>query len=133
MREDRLLRALELGPRLQAELRDERPSRVRIYIERLGLPPRAIEREHELRTEALSQRLLANERLQLRDDLRMPPAREIRIDARTERVQPLLLESWNGREREPLVLEIGQRSASPQIEGGAVRPRRVLIAPGVEL
>ena len=52
--EDRLLQLLERGRRLEPELRDQPPSQVGVHAQRLGLPARAVEGEHQLRPEALA-------------------------------------------------------------------------------
>ena len=46
----------------------------------LGLTTRAIQREHELGTQPLSQRVLRDERAQLSDQVGVAPEREIRLD-----------------------------------------------------
>ena len=48
MAQDRLLKLLELRPRLEPELGDERLARVRVRIERLRLTAATVEREHQL-------------------------------------------------------------------------------------
>ena len=47
--EDRLLELSKLLARLDPELLDEPPPRIGVHAQRLGLPPRAVEGEHELR------------------------------------------------------------------------------------
>ena len=44
--EDLRLKRLELGARLDPELRDERDTRIAERLKRLGLPAAAVEREH---------------------------------------------------------------------------------------
>jgi hypothetical protein len=48
------------------------------------LPARAIEREHQLRAKTLAQRMLANESLELGDELRMAAEREVGLDPLAE-------------------------------------------------
>ena len=57
MREDRRLQLVELPARLQTELPDECPPRVLIGSQRVGLPPRAVQREHEQSAELFAERL----------------------------------------------------------------------------
>ena len=55
--------------------------------ERLGLPAAAVKREHQLRAEALAQRMLGDERLELADHLGVTTEREVGLDALLERCQ----------------------------------------------
>ena len=63
--EDPLLEAPQLLARLEAELLGEQGSPSPVDVERLRLAARVVEREHQLGAAPLSQRLLADERLQL--------------------------------------------------------------------
>ena len=64
--QDRLLEALSSGP-ARARLVHEHAARVGVGLERLGLPARAVEREHQLRPQPLAERMAADERPQLAD------------------------------------------------------------------
>ena len=57
--QDLLLQALQLGARLDPDLLDQRRARLVVGLERLRLAPGAIEGEHALRVQMLSQRLAA--------------------------------------------------------------------------
>ena len=57
--QDRALERLEPLARLGADLLDERRAGSGVGVERVGLAAGAVEREHELRTEPLAQRVLA--------------------------------------------------------------------------
>jgi len=124
--QDRLLEFLELRSRLEPEFGDERLPRVRIRIERLGLTAAAVEREHELSTQTLAQRLRADERRQLAYELRVPRAGEIGVDPRFECRKALLLQRPGGVGRERLVCEIGERPPTPKRERVPERARRIL-------
>ena len=67
--------------RLQAELLGERQASLLVDLERLRLPVRAVEREHELPTKPLSQRVVGDELLQLADQLTVPAEGEIGFDS----------------------------------------------------
>ena len=112
------------GPGSRPELGDERLARVRVRVERLGLTARAVEREHQLCAQPLAQQVRADERRQLADELRVPPAGEIGVDPRLERCEPLLLELASRRRRERLVREIGERASAPELERAPERLRR---------
>jgi hypothetical protein len=88
LHEDRSLDALELYARLEAELVDQELPRPAIDIEALGLSSAPVQREHELRTEALAVRMLENKRLQLGDEPELPAERELGVDARLYGLQP---------------------------------------------
>ena len=70
--EDRLLELLERRARLEAELLDEARSGRPVHLERLRLAAAAVEREHAQRLEALAQRVLGRQRLELADELGLP-------------------------------------------------------------
>ena len=92
VREDRLLEPLQLGPGLDADLLDERVARLPVGVERLGLAPGAIQREHPLGVQPLAQRVLRDERLELADHVGVPPRREVRLDRQLVRVHAQLVE-----------------------------------------
>ncbi len=70
--EDLRLESLELGTGLDPELVDEASASILVHLEGLGLPARAIQREHQLPPEGLPQRMVAHERLELTDDVAVP-------------------------------------------------------------
>ena len=78
--EDGPLELLQRRARLDPQLLDERAARRAVRVERFGLPTGAVQREHELAPQALAQRMLRDERLELAYELRMAPEREICLD-----------------------------------------------------
>ena len=70
---DRAVQRLQLRAGLDPELVDERSACVAVRRERVGLPARAVQREHQLRTEPFAQRMAADEQLQLRHELGLAP------------------------------------------------------------
>ena len=91
---------------LDPELVDERPSRLVVCGERIGLTTRAVERQHQLRTQVLTQRLLGDQLLELGDEIVLAPERQVRLDAQLERDEPELLEPVDRRLGERLVREV---------------------------
>ena len=89
--QDRLLELAQLAAGLDPELVDERAARVLVGAERLGLAPRAVQRAHELAAQALAQRVLGDQRLELGHDV-AAPEREVGLDAIRGRLQAQLLE-----------------------------------------
>ena len=90
--ENRALELPERERRLDAERLHERAPRIAIRRERVRLPSRAVEGEHELGAEALPERVLADQQLELGDELGARAQREIGLDALLERLEPKLLE-----------------------------------------
>jgi hypothetical protein len=84
--------------------------------ERLGLPPGAVEGEHQLHAEALAERMLGHEPLELRDEIGVAAEREVDVDTFLERRQPQLLETAGLELHEALVGEVGKRRPAPERE-----------------
>ncbi len=120
--EDRGLELAELRAGVDAELLDERLARAAVGGERVRLPAGAVEREHQLRARPLAQGLRRDERLELRDELRMAPEREIGVDPLLERDRAELLEPGDLGLRERLVEEV--RRAPGRARARAPRARR---------
>ena len=116
MREDGLLETLELGAGLEAELLDERPASIGVHVECLRLAAGAVEGEHQLRAEALAQRMRAHELAQLRHELGVTSSGEVGLDPRLESLEPYVLQPWQCVEYEALAGEIGERLATPEVE-----------------
>ena len=81
MLEDRLLEPLQLLARLEAELLGEQVPTLLVRRERLRLPTRPIEADHELGSQTLPERVLRDKSLELADDLGMAALRQIPVDA----------------------------------------------------
>ena len=130
--EDLGLELAQLRAGLEPELVAHVPSAVAVDLQRLGLPPAAVEREHELAAYALAQRVLAHERLELADHLCVAAEREVCVDALLEGDQAQLLEPRDLLLGERLVVEVRQRRAAPQRQrlGAAAAPARSRFARG---
>jgi hypothetical protein len=118
--EDPALEPTEVLARLEAQLPEQARTRSPVHVERLGLPARSVEREHELGGEALAQRVLVDERLELRNELRVPALGQIAREAAFERRKPQFLEPLDLGLRERLECEIAQRGPAPQLERLAI-------------
>ena len=87
-------------------------------LQRLGLAPAAIQRQHQLPAQALTQRLARDGGLELRDQLGMAPARQIRLDATLQRDHPALQDAVDLHTRLGRVVQLGQRRPAPHPEPG---------------
>ena len=104
-----------------------------IGVERLGLAAAAVEREHQLRGEALVRRVLGHQPAQLADDLGVPAGGDVGLDAARERGDPRLLEAAHLAGCERLVRQVAERRAAPQAERLAQQLRRGLRPAGRQL
>ena len=71
---------------------------------------------HEDGPRPLAERVLANERLDLSDDLGVAPESEVGLEPPLERLQAELFEARNLGLRERLVGEVGERRPAPEVE-----------------
>ena len=136
--EDRGVHSAQERARLEPELLDEELAAFAVDLERLRLPARAVEGEHQLRPQPLAQRIGADEPLELGDEVGVLPDRQLRLGALLEEGEAELVEPRDLLLRERLVAEVGQRLAPPQGERlveerrpahGLARPRLVDEAP----
>jgi hypothetical protein len=86
-----------------------------------GLTPGPVERDHQLSAQSLAQRLLADEHLQLRNQLVRASECEIGVDARLQRREPRLLEARDLALREVVVAELRKCGPTPKRERLAKR------------
>ncbi len=78
---------------LESQIGSKEPARLSIDRKCLGLPPDAIEREHELGPKALTQGMLGSERLEFGNDVGVPPESKIGFDPLFECDEPKLVEA----------------------------------------
>jgi hypothetical protein len=122
--EDRRLELAELPAGLDAELLDERLARGVVSGQRVCLPPRPVERKHELRTRALAEGLHLDEGLELGQQLRMSAEGEVGLDPPFEGDGTELFDARDLRLGERLVDEVRKRRATPERERLAQRAFR---------
>jgi hypothetical protein len=89
-------------------------ARLTVRLERVGLAARAVEREHALRVQALAQRLLRQQRLELGQHLAVAAGVEILVDRDLERGRAQLVEAPDLRSGERFVGDVGQGRPAPQ-------------------
>ena len=97
-----------------------------VGLERLGLTAGAVQSEHELPAEPLSQWILPDERLQLGDDGTMPSELEIRIEALLERTESQVVQPRDLGLRPGLEPQVSQRLPPKQRQRLPQRRRRGL-------
>ena len=119
--------------RLDTQAVDQRLVRTAVGLERLGLPPGAVQREHLPATQPLAQRMLPYERLELADQPGVAAAGEVRVDPIAEACQAQVLQPRDLRLREAGVGNVGERGAAPQRERLPERRRRLPRLAGGEL
>lgn len=128
MAENGRLQRAKLRPGIEPELVGQRLPGGLVHGERVGLAAGAVQRNHQLTTGALPQRVVGNERLQFGHQLGVASQREIRVEG-----DPAQLRQPDVRRGRDLdVAEISQHVAAPERqrlpEGGGrrrgiVRPR----------
>ena len=103
MLEDRPLESLQRFAGLEPLFFVQPLARVAVHGERFDLPTAAVEREHEQGAEALDQRFLLDQRLQLGDQLAVTSEIEIGCDSVHERGETQLVQALDLEEGERLV------------------------------
>jgi hypothetical protein len=89
--QDGFVEVVEVGAWLDPELLDEHLAGVAVGLERVCLAAAATQREHQLRVQPLTPRVLAGELLELTDQLSVAPDDEVGLDAQLEGREVLLL------------------------------------------
>jgi hypothetical protein len=85
LRENRLLESPQMRARLHPELVGEQPPASPIDLERLRLPVRTVERQHQLAAKTVAQRVLGDERIELGNQRLVPAEYEVGLDPLLER------------------------------------------------
>jgi hypothetical protein len=116
LREDPRLELLQVAPWLEAQLLDERGARLAVDLEGISLAPRAVEREHQLGTEALARGMRGHEALELRDRVTVAAERQVGVDPCLERAEAQLLEPGNVALEGLLERQVRERRAAPELE-----------------
>ena len=115
---------------LDPELLDEPAPPGGERLQRLRLAPRAVQREHQLAAQALAQRMLDDQRLELGNHLAVLTGREPGLDMVLDCGDPQLLEAADRFLRERLVAHVRQSRPTPEAErvgkgvGRLLRPAR---------
>jgi hypothetical protein len=128
--EDRPLKRLQLGPRLDPELVEQVGPRLRVLLERLRLPPGPVQRQHQLAAWPLPARVGSDELAQPRDDGVDLSERQLGVQQVGLTGGALLVEPARGVLGERGVAEVGEGIAAPQRQRRVERdPCRCRVAP----
>src|SRR5439155_10996104 len=114
--EDGCLELPQLRPGLDPEIGHEATPCVSVRAEGIRLAAGPVERKHQLSAERLVVRILPDETLELGDQVAVSTEGEVRIDARSERGTPELLQAHAFRLRELGSDEVRERRPSPERE-----------------
>ena len=129
MPEDPPLQFVQFRPWLQAKLLDKSLARRLVRLERVGLPPGAIQGEHQHHEQPLAQRMLSDELLELGDKLCAAAHHEFRFDPRLHRAQPQFLQPRASQLRERLVEQVGPVPIRATARARRQRRRRSTVVP----
>ena len=114
--EDRALEFLQSGVGVEPKLLREHALALPVDVERVCLAPGSIEGEHELAAQALAERMSADERLELGNELSRTAELELGVDLLLERGESKLLDPA-GLDLAVLgVRELRERGPSPEAE-----------------
>ena len=114
LREDRPLEPAQLRSRIEAEFLGQDVAAVLEDAQRVGLPPGAIQGDHELAPESFAQRVRGDERFELDDRFAHVAELEFELDPFLDGLEPQLGQAGDRRLRELLVGEVGERVTPPQ-------------------
>ena len=114
--QDLLLEPLQRGAGVEPQLVAEHAARVLESLQRVRLPSRAVQREHQLCAQALTERVFDDEPLELENDLLMAAELELRLNLLFEDHQAELFEPGRLLACEPLIAEVGERLATEKSE-----------------
>ena len=114
--QDGLVQSAKIGAGFHADLLHQQAPRIAKRLQRLGLAPTAIQREHALRVQALAQRVLGQQALDLAEDLLMAPRAQVRVDGQLGGRLAQLLEPADLGGGERLIGQIGERGSSEEAQ-----------------
>jgi hypothetical protein len=88
-------------------------ARVQIHLERLGLAPGAVQREHQLSSQVLTGWIAFEQRAQLADQTSLRSELEVGVDPSLERQEPQFLQTRDLGLCEVLKADFCQRRPAP--------------------
>ena len=115
--QDRGLQLAEFVTGLQPEFLTEKLTAILEHAERVGLPARAVQRDHQQPAESLTQRIRRDELLQLRDGLLVATEPELDVEPLLDHGETEFGQAGGRARGEVLVGEVGERIAPPEEVG----------------
>ena len=115
--EDGRVQPAQLRPRVDAELLDQDRPGPLVGQQRIGLPARAVQRQHQLGPQPLPQRMVADQPLQLGHQLPMPTHPQVGLEAILQGDQPQLGQPVGLGHRDVSVQELLECLPPPQPQG----------------
>src|SRR5262249_41610971 len=116
LQQDRAFERLQGSTGIQPELAVQELSRLAVDLERVRLPACAIEGEHQLTAQPLSQGMSGDKRLELAHQLGVAAQSQVRLDSLLERRDTQFLEPRDLVLSERVHGEVGQWRTAPQSE-----------------
>jgi hypothetical protein len=114
--QNRELELAQLSPRLDPELIHEPCAEVGVGGERVDVAARAVEGEHLLAAQALPERLCADKRVKLADQLDVSAGGELLLHVLLEAGEPQFLQARRVALQRPKGSKLGERRPAPQGE-----------------
>jgi hypothetical protein len=111
-----VLKLLELGGRLDAQLVREQSPVVLERVKGLGGAARAVQGDDELPTKPIAQRLLGYQLTEFTDDKRMVTGREVRLDPALKSGPAQFLQPLRFRDSEGLRRKLAEGRTTPQCQ-----------------
>ena len=110
------MQALQIRTWFDAEFIVEGGPGTLVGLQRLGLAPGSVQRQHELGMQALPVRVIQEQCTEAADELRVAPEGKVGLDLLLQYRQPSLFQPRDGPPGERLRCQIGQRLSPPQRE-----------------
>ncbi len=116
--QDALVQPGQVRARVDAEFLDEKFADLAVLLQGLGLPSGAVQGEHQLAAQGLTQRVLGDQLPEVRDELAGLAEGEAEAEVLLPHGQPAFLDAGGGRldDRSP---DTGQHRTAPQRQGPA--------------
>lgn len=130
--QDLELEALQGRRRIDAKLLVEQGPDILVGLERLAATSGAAQRRDQLLVEPLVQRVGADERAQLGDQLGVPAEGNVGLNPRLDRAGTLFLQLRRVRHEQDASRHVRERGSGPQIRGGAQRQHGLVVPGGAE-
>ena len=120
----------QFDPRIDAQGLGQFAPGVRVDLQRLGLPAAAVQGQHQLGAQPLTQREFGHQFPQLRDEFAVPAERQAGRRPVLQRRKPQLLQPGRLRGGERRLPHVGERRPAPQSQRLPQQPGRPFVRTG---